>query len=89
MVKAVLVLLLLLALPALWCVVEYRGGLGFFERRTVDWRFQVRGEMPSPVKIVYVDVDSLSLSRMFSRSLSVCDAAAILSYSSAFLRRSA
>jgi adenylate cyclase len=55
---------LLLALPALWCVVEYRGGLGFLERRTVDWRFQVRGEKPSPVKIVYVDVDSLSLSRI-------------------------
>lgn len=54
----------LLSLPLLWCVVEYRGGLGFLERRTVDWRFQVRGELPSPFKIVYVDVDSLSLSRI-------------------------
>jgi adenylate cyclase len=36
--------------------------LEFLENKSVDWRFQHRGEIDSPVKLVYVDIDSLSLS---------------------------
>ncbi len=56
--------LLLLPIPLLWCVVEQQRLLTFLENKSVDWRFQFRGELPSPVKIVYVDIDSLSLERI-------------------------
>ena len=52
---------LLLAIPVLWSVLSHLGLLNFFENRTIDWRFQRRGEIPAPVKIVYVDVDSRSI----------------------------
>jgi len=53
--------LLLLPIPVVWCVLDQKEYLDFFENWTIDWRFQVRGEMPSPLKVVYVDVDSRSL----------------------------
>ena len=55
-------LLLLLPVPALWCVLSHFGGLAFLENKFVDWRFQYRGELAAPIKVVYVDVDSFSLS---------------------------
>ncbi len=56
--------LLLLPIPALWCVLSHFGWLAFLENKLVDWRFQYRGEIEAPVKVVYVDVDSLSLSKI-------------------------
>lgn len=53
--------LLLLPIPVFWCLLSHFGWLAFFEDRTIDWRFWARGEIPAPVKIVYVDVDSRSL----------------------------
>ena len=53
--------LLLLPIPALWCVLDHYGKLNFLENRSVDWRFQVRGEIDAPLKVVYVDIDTLSL----------------------------
>ena len=53
--------LLLLPIPFLWCLLEHYGVLTFLENRSVDWRFQIRGELESPVKLVYVDVDSKSI----------------------------
>lgn len=53
--------LLLLPIPVIWCGLEREGFLAFFENRTIDWRFQVRGEEPSPLKVIYVDVDSRSI----------------------------
>ena len=52
---------LLLPIPALWMALEHYGLLKFIENKSVDWRFQYRGEIPSPAKVVYVDVDSISL----------------------------
>ena len=52
----------LLPIPALWCVLSHYGLLTFLENKSIDWRFQYRGELESPVKLVYVDIDSLSLS---------------------------
>ena len=50
--------LLLLVVPVLWCLLEHFGQLAFLERRLLDLRFQVRGERPTPPKIVYVDIDT-------------------------------
>ena len=55
---------LLLPLPALWCVLSHFGWLSFLENKSIDWRFQNRGEIEAPVKVVYVDIDSLSLSEI-------------------------
>lgn len=52
----------LLPIPAFWCVLSTIGGLTFLEDKALDWRFQYRGERASPVKVVHVDIDSLSLS---------------------------
>ncbi len=54
--------LLLLPIPALWCMLSHFGWLAFLENKLLDWRFQYRGEIEAPVKVVYIDVDSLSLS---------------------------
>jgi adenylate cyclase len=54
-------LLLILPIPALWCVLHYTGRLAFLEDYMVDWRFRWRGELPPPVKVVYVDIDSRSI----------------------------
>jgi adenylate cyclase len=53
--------LLLLPIPLLWCVAEHYQLLQFLEHKALDLRFQFRDELPSEVKVVYVDVDSLSL----------------------------
>lgn len=37
------------------------GFLSFLENPTIDARFSYRGEIPSPLKVIYVDVDSESL----------------------------
>jgi len=37
------------------------GFLSFAERPTIDLRYRVRGEIPSPLHLVYVDVDTESL----------------------------
>ena len=69
--------LYLLPIPLLWILVsrsgwiDYARGhtthlrpglLDFIENKTVDWRFRVRGEIPAPVKVVYVEMDSASVS---------------------------
>jgi adenylate cyclase len=68
--------LYLLPIPLLWILVsrsgwiDYARGhtahlrpglLDFIENKTVDWRFRVRGEIPAPVKVVYVEMDSASV----------------------------
>lgn len=54
-------LLFLLPIPLLWCVAGHRGWLEFLENKFTDWRFQYRGELSAPVKVIYVDVDSRSI----------------------------
>lgn len=53
--------LVLLPIPLLWCLASYWGGLGFLENKLVDFRFRARGEIPAPIKVVYVDIDSESV----------------------------
>lgn len=52
---------LLLPIAAIWQIASHYGLLDFLENRTVDWRFRARGEISAPVKVVYVDVDSESI----------------------------
>jgi adenylate cyclase len=53
--------LLLAPIPIAWCVVAHLGFLGFLENKVIDWRFRYRGPIDAPAKVVYVNVDSLSL----------------------------
>ncbi len=53
--------LLLAPIPLLWCVLAHFGFLEFLENKFVDWRFRYRGPVESPVRVVYVNVDSMSL----------------------------
>ena len=60
--------LLLIPIPILWCFLERGtepglpdGKLSFLENKLLDWRFQFRGPVNSPIKVAYVDVDSTSL----------------------------
>lgn len=59
--RSQLLWLFLLPIPLLWCLLSHAGALTFLENKTIDWRFQARGELDAPVKVVYVDVGSLSL----------------------------
>lgn len=53
--------LLLFPIPLLWCVMQQQGWLEFAESKFTQWRYFYRGEVPSPLKVIYVDVDSQSL----------------------------
>jgi adenylate cyclase len=53
--------LLLLPIPVVWCLVDQNRLFSFFENKSLDWRFQFRGELASPVKIVHVNIDTPSL----------------------------
>ena len=54
----------LLFIPVAWCVASHFGALTFLENKSLDWRFKVRGEIDSPPAVVYVDIDSQSLSEI-------------------------
>lgn len=49
---------LLLLIPLLWCLLSHFGQLRFLENRSLDLRFRLRGELESPLKVVYVDIDN-------------------------------
>jgi adenylate cyclase len=53
--------LLLAPIPIAWCVIAHFGYLAFLENKVIDWRFHFRGPLDAPVRVVYVNVDSLSL----------------------------
>ena len=49
---------LLFAVPVCWCLLGHFGHLDFLEKRLLDLRYRFRGELFSPVRIAYVDVDN-------------------------------
>lgn len=51
-------LLLILPIPVIWLALWHFGFLNFLENKAMDWRFRVRGEIDSPVKLIYVDLDA-------------------------------
>ena len=56
--------LLLLPLPVLWALASQAGYLRTFENWLVDARFRFRGEVETEAKVVYVDIDSQSISEL-------------------------
>jgi adenylate cyclase len=50
--------LLLLPLPFVWLLCAQHGWLNFLENRLLDWRYHFRGEIPAPVSLRYVDLDT-------------------------------
>lgn len=72
--------LVLLGITLAWFGVNYSGLLDFIEERTIDWRFQYRGEVPGQGKLFYLDVDAKSIADIgnlaWDRSYytEVCDA---------------
>lgn len=50
--------LVLLPIPALWCVAAHFGWLDVLENQFLRLRYHVRGEIAAPVKIAYVDIDT-------------------------------
>ena len=59
--------LLLLPLPLLWALGDHYGYLKSIENRLLDYRFRYRGEIASPVKLMYVDVDTRAIGHMGER----------------------
>ncbi len=59
--KAIGLVLALIPVPVLWCVGQARGWFQRAENWATDIRFQHRGDLSAPVKIVYVDIDDISL----------------------------
>lgn len=57
-------LLLLLPIPLLWALAAQQGWLAFAENQLLDLRFRSRGELPSPLKLVYVDMDGQSVEEL-------------------------
>ncbi|MFM2199165.1 MAG: hypothetical protein RLZZ505_2597 [Verrucomicrobiota bacterium] len=42
----------------MWCLLAHFGQLRFLENRSLDLRFRLRGELESPLKVIYVDIDN-------------------------------
>jgi adenylate cyclase len=55
-------MLLLLPIPLLWALAGHLGYLRVAEDLTLSWRYRFRGEIDAPVNVVYVDIDSQSIS---------------------------
>lgn len=55
-------ILLLVPIPLLWALTGYLGGLKVPEDLSQQWRYRARGELPSPLKVVYVDIDARAIS---------------------------
>lgn len=59
--------LLLLPLPLLWGWLAQSGRLQTVENLLLDLRFRFRGEIASPVKVFYVDMDTRGVQRIGER----------------------
>ncbi|HRJ73808.1 MAG TPA: CHASE2 domain-containing protein, partial [Terrimicrobiaceae bacterium] len=44
--------------------VQFDGALTFLENKTIEWRYAARGSIPSPLKVIYVNVDADSISAL-------------------------
>jgi adenylate cyclase len=59
--------LFLLPIPLLWALLSQYGFLHRLENQLLDLRFQARGEIESPVKLIYVDVDTRAVQQLGER----------------------
>ena len=56
--------LLLLPIPVLWALAAQLGYLVTFDNWLIDRRFRFRGEIETEARVVYVDIDSKSISEL-------------------------
>ena len=54
-------LLWLVPIPILWMLLVHFDLLTFLENMAMDWRFRVRGELESPAKVIYIDMDPATI----------------------------
>lgn len=54
----------LLPIPLIWILFGQFDLLEWAELKTIDWRFEARGEVPAPVNLVYVDIDEKAVQLM-------------------------
>ena len=59
--------LLLLSLPGLWLWASHEGWLQPLENQSLEVLYRFRGEIPAPVKLIYVDVDHRAIQEMGER----------------------
>src|SRR5688572_23598319 len=59
--------LFLLPIPLLWVLLGEHGFLDRLENQLIDFRFRLRGEIETPVKLIYVDVDRRALQMLGER----------------------
>ncbi len=73
---------LLVWIPLIWIGLTYIGSLKGLQNLAMDWRFQVRGEIESPIPIYYVNMDPAFIAEFgqspWHRSLFADTAASIL-----------
>ncbi|WP_221030346.1 CHASE2 domain-containing protein [Actomonas aquatica] len=63
-VKTLWVILALLPVPVLWCFLFESGSLNRARDWSMDLRYRIRGPVTTEAKVVYVDIDSLSMSKI-------------------------
>jgi len=59
--------LVLLGIPTVWCVMNHFGLLSVMENQALKLYYHVRGEQVSPVKVMYVDVDTRAIQEIGER----------------------
>ncbi len=57
-------ILLLLPVPLLWAWMSHEGNLQFADNLLLDLRFRARGEIASPLKVIYVDMDTQAIEEL-------------------------
>jgi len=59
--------LFLLPIPAFWCVASHYGWLLSLENQLTNLRYLFRGDLPAPLKVMYVDVDTRAIQAIGER----------------------
>lgn len=57
----------IILIPLVWVLCDYLGFLTTFEYATLNWRYDMRGEINAPVNLIYIDIDSKALDLMGER----------------------
>lgn len=57
----------IILIPLIWVFCDRFGWLTTFEYATLNWRYDLRGEINAPVNLIYLDIDSKSMNLMGER----------------------
>lgn len=56
-------------MPLLWVFCDHLGCFSSFESTTLNWRYNIRGEINIPLNLIYVNIDSQSMQFMGERPI--------------------